>query len=103
MNRALKIPRSKRTWTDTELAAWAADHPVGTLVRYWSVRGEPEHVDARICSEPWRLGHGFPIVKIEGISGGVALDHLAKLPQPLPQILADMRTPDFTGYVPEEG
>ena len=80
MARALRIPPRKRKWRDAEVSAWAAEHPEGTPVRYWSVRGDDAFIDATIRSEPWRLGNGEPIVKITGITGGVALDHLRKLP-----------------------
>lgn len=78
----IKIPKTKKKWTDAELLAWAQAHPVGTRVRYWPCRDYPdESRDTAIRSEPWRLGHGVPIVKIEGTSGGVALDHLTRLPE----------------------
>ncbi len=80
--KTLKIPRRRRAWTDAELEVWAAAHPPGTPVRYWPTRGRDEHVDTAIRSEPWMAGRA--IVKIEGIAGGVALDHLTKLPAEAP-------------------
>lgn len=74
-----KIPKPKKTWSDDELVQWAAAHPIGTRVRFWSVRGDDAYRDEEIRSEPWRLGHGVPIVKITGIAGGVLLDHLQRL------------------------
>jgi hypothetical protein len=76
----MKIPSKKNKWSDLELAQWAQRHPVGTRVRYWPVRGYEEFRDSTVRSEPWRLGHGMPIVKIEGTAGGVAIDHLRALP-----------------------
>lgn len=77
--KTLKIPARKHKWTDPELAEWAAEHPVGTAVRFWPVRGMDTSEDAQIRSEVWRLGNGDPIVKITGRAGGVALDHLRRL------------------------
>lgn len=74
-----RIPARKPQWTEVQLAAWAKSHPAGTPVRYWSVRGYDEHIDTTIRSEPWRLGHGMPVVNIEGVAGGVSLDHLKKI------------------------
>lgn len=79
MSKAVRIPKPKRKWSEDELRAWATAHSVGTPVRYWSVRGSDEFIDSVIRSDPWRLGHGDPIVKIEGVSGGVALDHLCRM------------------------
>jgi len=79
----MKIPKRKRTWTDAQLAQWTAAHPLGTRVRYWSVRGDDVHHDTMVLSAPWRIGH-VPIVSVAGVSGGVAIDHLAKLPQESP-------------------
>jgi len=72
----------KERWSDAELRDWIADHPVGTPVRYWPARNGAEFRDSTIASEPWRLGHGQPIVQIAGKGGGVSIDHLTKLPPP---------------------
>ena len=79
MARALRIPARKNRWSDDELAAWAAEHPKGTPVRFWPVRGQAAFRDEIILSDPWWLGIGRPMVKISGISGGVALDHLRRI------------------------
>lgn len=82
MSNPLTIPKAKRRWTDKDLKKWVALHPVGARVRYWPGRSSPEHRDTVIESAPWRLGDGTPLVAIEGVNGGVALDHLRKLPPP---------------------
>jgi len=76
----IRIPRPKAKWTRAELGEWTAQHPVGTRVRYWPARNGAEFRDGTIRSEPWILGHGAPVVSISGTAGGVALDHITKLP-----------------------
>lgn len=65
---------------------WNADCPIGTPVEYCAVLGgdsgtryEPPLV-TRTRSEAWTLGDGTVIVKIEGLTGGVALSHLSIRP-----------------------
>ncbi len=55
-------------------AEWNERYPVGTPVRYHSIIGDPEFVASKTRSEAWNLGHGAPVVKIEGIHGGVLLE-----------------------------
>jgi len=35
------------------------------------------HANREVLSEPWKLGSGDWIVSIEGVSGGVSVEHLA--------------------------
>lgn len=52
-------------------------------VRYWPVwklEAQAEFKDGVIIEEPWMTGSGEWIVKIPGISGGVAVSHCALLP-----------------------
>lgn len=60
---------------------WNALHPIGTPVRYTSVRGRPETArDTKTRSEAWVLGDGkTAIVKVDGVGGGVHLDFLELL------------------------
>jgi hypothetical protein len=62
---------------------WNALYPVGTPVTaYPMVR--PEHPAADLCkrletvtrSRAWNLGHGAPVVAVEGYSGGIHLTHV---------------------------
>lgn len=50
--------------------------PVGRAVRYYPIDGEQDHVAAAVRSAPWVLGHGEIVIKVTGIAGGVAVDHL---------------------------
>lgn len=59
---------------------WNEKVPVGTKVRYWPIKGDKAYRDSVTRSEAWDLGHGQPVVKIEGQAGGVALNHLCVLP-----------------------
>jgi len=65
--------------TTITAALWNQRHPVGTPVRYYPIMGEPEHVDTVTRSEAWELGHGQPVVKISGRTGGVCLQHIEVL------------------------
>lgn len=56
--------------------AWNLYVPIGTKVRYWSIACEEPSVATQTRSEAWVLGHGQPVVKIDGRAGGVALEHL---------------------------
>lgn len=58
---------------------WNERYAVGTRVRYSPVRGEHTYVDTSTRSEAWELGHGAPVVKVDRVTGGVALDHLQVL------------------------
>jgi hypothetical protein len=63
----------------TDLAEWAKRFPIGTPVLYFPVRGDFEYKATRIRSEPWMTSH--PIVKVEGVAGGVLIDHIQPFPQ----------------------
>lgn len=49
---------------------------VGQKVWYYPVRGEKERRPSVVLSEPWALGHGAMVVRIEGQTGGVSPLHL---------------------------
>ncbi|MGW0821785.1 hypothetical protein [Streptomyces sp. NPDC002845] len=59
-----------------------ARYPVGTPVTaYPGVRPEDfptmaRRLDTRTRSAAWELGHGEPVVKVEGCAGGIALTHI---------------------------
>lgn len=59
-----------------------ARHKVGTpVVAYPGVRPEnyptvAERLDTRTRSVAWTLGHGAPVVMVEGYAGGIALTHV---------------------------
>jgi len=55
---------------------WNERHPSGTAVRYYPVRGDMYSEDTETRSEAWELGHGAPVVKVVGRTGGVLLEHL---------------------------
>ena len=51
-------------------------YPVGTACRYYPIAGDSEHRKTTIRSEAWALGHGAAVVKVDGIRGGVDINHL---------------------------
>ncbi|MBD3004898.1 hypothetical protein [Streptomyces sp. 5-10] len=60
---------------------WNANHPVGTpVMAYPGARpeGHPSERRLQTCtrSRAWTLGHGEPIVKVDGHAGGIALTHV---------------------------
>lgn len=56
---------------------WNASHPIGTEVTYHHILpAEDAGLRTRTRSQAWPLGHGEPVVKVEGITGGVLLSHL---------------------------
>lgn len=60
------------------------DVPIGTNVIYWPAIGEngplSEGFESQVTSESWELGHGAPVVKIKGRTGGICLTHLQLTP-----------------------
>ena len=50
--------------------------PVGTKVKYFPISDEKEYTETSILSEVWALGHGELVVRVKGITGGVAVAHL---------------------------
>lgn len=64
---------------------WNERYPIGTpVIAYPGVR--PEHsadtgfpctrLETRTRSHAWNLGHGEPVVAVEGYAGGISLDHI---------------------------
>jgi hypothetical protein len=68
-----------RSTREEQIAAARAKFPVGAPVFYRLVMGEPEVVASKVCSEPWMLGHGEIVLKIEGRAGCVSVSHLQRL------------------------
>lgn len=56
---------------------------VGRAVRYYPVAGHAEFTDTRTRSEAWELGSGDPVVMVEGRAGGVAVNHLVLIDEPV--------------------
>lgn len=60
-------------------ARWNYLHPVGTqVVAYPCTRYCPEHpgLETATRTPAWELGHGQPVVSVEGRTGGIALTHV---------------------------
>jgi len=62
---------------------WNALYPVGTpVVAYPLTRPEDgvkdffERLETVTRTPAWTLGHGEPVVSVEGYAGGIALDHV---------------------------
>lgn len=64
--------------------AWNDRYPPGTpVVAYPGVRPEDPtaaslctRLETRTRSAAWNLGHGEPVVAVEGYAGGIALTHI---------------------------
>lgn len=72
--------RAARSLTAIDLDAWNAIHPVGTPVLAWPGTRDEKPLVTRTRSAPWLLGHGQPVVSVEGRSGGIALTHVQRRP-----------------------
>lgn len=59
-----------------------AAYPEGTEVRYHRVLNEEAHVVTKTRSVAWTLGHGAPVVMVEGVTGGVLLEALDIIGEP---------------------
>lgn len=51
-------------------------YPVGTMVRYYPIKGDPQCVETQTRTPAWTLGHGEAVVSVIGIAGGVSLEHV---------------------------
>ena len=58
-----------------DLSKWAALHPIGSACKLELDSGK--FVDSRIRSEPWLLGSGHAVVKIEDYAGGYMLERIS--------------------------
>ncbi|WP_175008139.1 hypothetical protein [Cellulosimicrobium sp. TH-20] len=56
-----------------------ATHPVGTPVRYWPQPRTGEGVQSRTRTPARLLGHGEPVVSVEGYTGGIYLTRVEVL------------------------
>ena len=65
----------KRKLTTQEFASRA---PIGTPCVYYPTKPfrPDEALHTHILSEPWELGHGQVVVKVEGKAGGVCVEHV---------------------------
>lgn len=61
---------------DMSPEAWNDTYAIGTPCRYYPIAGDSNHIKTKTRSEAWALGHGAVVVKIEGRTGGVDINHL---------------------------
>ena len=52
----------------------------GTPVKYYPLSDEDNFEETKTRSIAWELGHGEPVVLVEGRTGGVALSHIEIIP-----------------------
>ncbi|MFI8254121.1 hypothetical protein [Streptomyces filamentosus] len=55
---------------------WNARYPVGTAVVAYPVTRDDEPLRTVTRTPAWTLGHGAPVVSVEGCSGGIRLTHI---------------------------
>lgn len=55
---------------------WSATHSEGTPVRYYPRKGSREFRETTTRSAAWVMGGHSAMVMVEGVSGGVSLDHV---------------------------
>lgn len=56
---------------------WNRKYQIGEAVFYVNDDGQVEV--SRTRSEAWNLGHGQPVVKINGYAGGIALERITSV------------------------
>lgn len=73
---------------------WNERHPIGTpVIAYPGIR--PEYaaeigttqytrLETVTRTRAWNLGHGEPVVSVEGYAGGISLEHVDVVEQPEP-------------------
>lgn len=75
-------------------AQFNAAHPVGTpVIAYPGARPEDPaaqvlgtgRLETRTRSIAWNLGHGTPVVAVEGYAGGIRLTHIDPIPTEVTQ------------------
>ncbi|MFJ5070209.1 hypothetical protein ACIQC7_27750 [Kitasatospora sp. NPDC088556] len=63
---------------------WNTHYPIGTPVTAYPGVRPDDPLAAEFCtvletrtrSHAWNLGHGTPVVAVEGYAGGIDLDHI---------------------------
>lgn len=58
-----------------------ARYPVGTPVVAYPLTRDDEGLTTVTRKPAWTLGHGEPVVSVEGYAGGIALDHVDVAPR----------------------
>lgn len=56
----------------------AEKFPIGTKVKYYPIKAINRFKETTIKSEPWEVG-GSIVLKVEGVRGGVDIEHLEVL------------------------
>jgi hypothetical protein len=70
---------------------WNERHPIGTpVIAYPGIRPEyAAEIGSTSCprlvtrtrSRAWNLGHGEPVVSVDGYAGGISLEHIDLNPE----------------------
>lgn len=55
---------------------WNANYPIGTPVFAWPGARDEAPLATRTRASAWTLGHGEPVVSVQGYAGGISLDHI---------------------------
>lgn len=62
--------------TPTTADQWNTTHPIGTPVLAWPATRDAEPMATRTRTRAWTLGHGAPVVSVEGYAGGISLAYV---------------------------
>lgn len=65
----------------------------GTLVRYYPISDEDNFEETKTRSIAWTLGHGEPVVKVEGRTGCVAISNIEIIPAILTPVI--LNSPNY--------
>lgn len=58
---------------------FSKNFPIGTAVKYFPIAGQSSFEEAYISSEPFTLGCGEIVVKLQGKRGGFSIKHIEKI------------------------
>lgn len=64
-------------------AEWNEHYPIGTPVLAFPASRDDRALRTPTRTPAWTLGHGAPIVSVEGYAGGIVLRHIDVLPADL--------------------
>lgn len=60
---------------------WNARYPVGTRVAAFPITRMEPPLLTTTRTPAWELGHGTPVVSVDGYAGGIALTHIDVITQ----------------------
>ncbi|MFI9463818.1 hypothetical protein [Streptomyces xiamenensis] len=69
-------PTTRQEQGEQAAQRWNTAHPIGTQVIAYPVTRDDAPLYTWTRSRAWTLGHGDPVVTVEGYTGGICLTHI---------------------------